>query len=210
MSNVSIQRRRKTPMERWCAKAALPTDPSGCWEWTGHKKKGYGGFWPGGSVNGVRYRYDVPAHRYGYERFIGPIPPGLTIDHLCRNPGCVNPEHLEAVTIGENVGRAPTQVSTINAAKTHCVHGHELSGNNLYVASNGARHCVSCRARRQKNRQRVPLGTAPSPVKTHCKRGHPLTGANVYVGRGSRVCRECHKIHQRNFLARKRGVPFLT
>lgn len=74
------------------------TSDSGCWEWTGTKiSNGYAEF----SVDGQ----DVYGHRWSYERFVGPIPDGLVIDHLCNNPGCVNPEHLEPVTNGENVRR---------------------------------------------------------------------------------------------------------
>lgn len=69
--------------------------PTGfCWEWTGQKDSGYG-------------RYSGrPAHRVTYEVLVGPIPDGLTLDHLCRNKGCVNPDHLEPVTSSENTRRA--------------------------------------------------------------------------------------------------------
>ncbi len=69
--------------------------PNGCCEWIGAKNAdGYGVF--GGSL----------AHRYSYETFVGPIPEGLTLDHLCSNPPCINPHHLEPVTNEENVRRA--------------------------------------------------------------------------------------------------------
>jgi hypothetical protein len=75
-----------------------------CWLWTGVKNKaGYGEhYYP--------YRRKAMAHRYIYELLVGPIPAGLPLDHLCRVPACVNPDHLEPVTVGENTrrGMAPT------------------------------------------------------------------------------------------------------
>lgn len=69
-----------------------------CWNWNGYStRKGYGQFWDGAKV--------IYAHRYSYEHFLGKIPEGLQVDHLCRNQGCVNPNHLEAVTLTENVRR---------------------------------------------------------------------------------------------------------
>ena len=70
-----------------------------CWLWTGAKiNSGYGLF----SVNDRR----VLAHRFAYELLIGPIPAGLTVDHLCYIRACIRPDHLEAVTMGENTRRA--------------------------------------------------------------------------------------------------------
>ena len=87
----------RTAKERFWAKVKK-TD--GCWLWTGWKNdRGYGNF----EVDSTR---TVKAHRFAYEVLVGPIPDGLTLDHLCRNPSCVNPEHLEPVTLRENIMRA--------------------------------------------------------------------------------------------------------
>jgi len=71
---------------------------TGCWLWMGGRdKNGYGYYCSGGSVR--------CAHRVAYEQLVGTIPEGLHIDHLCRNPSCVNPEHMEPVTLLENLQR---------------------------------------------------------------------------------------------------------
>lgn len=116
---------------------------NGCIEWTaGTNGVGYGSFYRGRrSVedNGRTY-----AHRWSYEYFIEPIPEGMHLDHLCRNPKCVNPRHLEPVTCRENLlrGEGP---SAVHAVKTHCPAGHPYSGDNLYVHPvKGQRYCRTC------------------------------------------------------------------
>jgi hypothetical protein len=85
------------------------------------------------------------AHRVSYELVKGPIPEGLHLDHLCRTPLCVNPDHLEPVTHRENLLRGNTFAAR-NAAKTHCVQGHELTPDNLYLRKDRiGRMCMTCR-----------------------------------------------------------------
>ena len=120
------------------AKVDRSNGEAGCWNWTGSgTKNGYGQFakWHGKSA---------VAHRVAYELLVGEIPAGLTLDHLCRNTRCCNPAHLEVVTIRENVLRGDT-IPARNIAKTHCMHGHELSGRNLYVRPDGRRQCRECK-----------------------------------------------------------------
>lgn len=113
-------------------------DPkTGCWEWQACRcSGGYGNFRHKGRV--------VVAHRLAYETLVGPIPEGLDIDHLCRNRKCVNPHHLEPVTRRENILRGEGQGAK-HARKTHCQHGHPLSGENLYInPASGQRVCREC------------------------------------------------------------------
>jgi HNH endonuclease len=79
----------------------------------------------------------VQAHRKAWEDANGPIPDGLHIDHLCRNRLCINPEHLEPVTPGENTRRARRIV-------THCPQGHEYTEANTLRNGNGNRYCRTC------------------------------------------------------------------
>jgi hypothetical protein len=108
-----------------------------CWQWQGLKtENGYGSF-------SLRHK-NYAAHRISYTALIGVIPDGLTLDHLCRNRSCVNPFHLEPVTIGENVRRGNAGIH--NSLKTHCKHGHEFISENTGKASSGGRFCITCNA----------------------------------------------------------------
>ena len=114
-------------------------ESSECWIWNQEPDRaGYGRF----QSLGLR---DY-AHRVSHRLFIGPIPPGMHVDHLCRVRRCVNPDHLEAVTSRENnVVRADrSRVGDNMRAKTHCPHGHPYSGANLYVSPSGKRMCRTC------------------------------------------------------------------
>lgn len=131
--------RYRDPNERFWEKVAK-TD--GCWLWTGAQSRGNGGQY--GTFRLPRSRKMARAHRWSWEQARGPILAGLTLDHLCRNTLCVNPEHLEAVTQRTNILRSGNTAAG-HAAKTHCVHGHPLSGENTYTAKSGQRMCRECR-----------------------------------------------------------------
>jgi hypothetical protein len=93
------------------------------------------------------------AHRLAYELFVGPIPEGQTIDHLCRNRPCVNPGHLEVVDMRTNLLRGSSPTAQ-NARKTHCKHGHEFTPENTALKQGRYRICRTCRARRNREYRR--------------------------------------------------------
>lgn len=120
-----------------------PEPTSGCWLWL--KCLTAAGY---GQVN-VDGRPTV-AHRVSYELFVGPIPFGLTLDHLCRIRCCINPVHVEPVSRGENVRRGDAGLARglQLRSRTICPSGHEYSGRNLVikVRRDGSvhRHCRAC------------------------------------------------------------------
>lgn len=126
-------------------------EDSGCWFWTGQKViGGYGRFFLAGT--------NLLAHRVAYESCIATIPAGLTIDHLCGNPSCVNPKHLEPVTQAENNRRAG--LGWWWSERDRCVNGHGFTAENTRVnitPSGGCvRHCRACqRDRTRKYRSKL-------------------------------------------------------
>jgi hypothetical protein len=165
-----------------------------CWVWTGKvTSDGYGRTRARGPDGGV-----AMAHRLMFTWLVGPIPLNMTLDHLCRNTGCVNPEHLEIVDRGENARRART--------KDRCVRGHQLTSDNVVPMSNGGRRCRICRdsyyarnnetvraQRRSRYEQRVGRPVLlPVGERTECKWGHPFDEQNTrYTKTGMRQCRAC-------------------
>lgn len=145
--------------ERWCRKCQKQTcgherryppaidrllsrcvERGDCWIYTGSvDQKGY-------SRLRVHGRKEF-GHRLAYEYFRAPIPEGLTFDHLCQQPACVNPWHGDLVPMLINVARSTKSAGAINRQKTHCPQGHPLSGSNVRFASAGrGRVCRTCRA----------------------------------------------------------------
>jgi len=116
----------------------IKNSESGCWVWTGSLRcQGYG------RISHNKQVWLV--HRLAYTIFKGSIPDGLQIDHLCRNRACWNPEHLEVVTVRQNVLRG-AGLPAENARKTHCPQGHEYTDRNTYIGPSGKRACRKCQA----------------------------------------------------------------
>ncbi len=111
----------------------------GCWEWTSRRDRGgYGKVVVSKGPRSERRSRTLRVHRVAYELYVGPIPDGLVIDHLCRNRACFNPDHLEPVTNHENLLRGA-------AARTHCLRDHPFDQINTYWL-NGQRRCRRCRS----------------------------------------------------------------
>jgi hypothetical protein len=126
---------------------------TGCWNWTGTLcPQGYGRIYTCGRLHG--------AHRLAFELHYGTaLPFWADVDHLCHNPACVNPEHLEAVSHRENMRRRRPVVS-----RTHCPHGHEwLPGSYTTNATSGARICLVCNRARCRADYRRRKGVKPEP-----------------------------------------------
>ena len=126
-------------------KNSIPEPNSGCLIWTGElNAAGYGCISIGNAKRGTRIR--SMAHRVSYELAKGPIPKGLDLDHLCRNPVCINPDHLEPVTRSENNRRGDLMRRKDVRVKTHCINGHEFPPVIARISTTGKpKGCVICR-----------------------------------------------------------------
>lgn len=123
--------------------------PTGCWEWNrALDRRGYGEVHSEGRTQ--------RAHRVVYRALVGNLPDDLTIDHLCRNPRCVNPDHLEPVTLEENTHRQGEYYRSVREPYTanpgawyqlggYCRRGHLLTAETLRVQSNGYNRCHPCK-----------------------------------------------------------------
>jgi len=144
---TSHKSRKVTAVERFVDKIDFGDE---CWTWTAAlQTEGYGVF--------IHRHVQCYAHRISYEWANGKIDKELTIDHLCRNRRCVNPSHLEEVSIKENTLRG-TGITAVNARKTHCTKGHELTEDNTYTKDNSKgeprRRCRKCENDKSREAQR--------------------------------------------------------
>jgi hypothetical protein len=140
----SIETFRFDPEKRFWSKVEKTET---CWNWTAALQNGYGRV-----VTQQRPTRTTMAHRYSYEMHVGPIPDGMTIDHLCLNRKCVNPDHLEVVSRSENTKRA-------NPILEYCKRGHKMHGDNIYYPpSGGSRQCRACKSllAKRSNGSRIP------------------------------------------------------
>jgi hypothetical protein len=115
-------------------------DVGDCWEWTGRK-----------NIYGYGRVVKAMAHRVVYEALVGPIPEGMTLDHLCRNRACVNPDHLEPTSLKENLLRGEG-TGAKNKRKNECVNGHPFNETNTYIYGN-RRQCRVCHKERARARR---------------------------------------------------------
>jgi hypothetical protein len=122
-------------IERFQAKYIINAD--NCWIWQASKmSNGYGVFTDTG-------RKTITAHRWSYTYFKGAIPDGLVIDHICRQPSCVNPAHLQAISQSENIKRS--LFARNRGVRTHCSNGHEYTPKNTRrVPNQRGRVCLAC------------------------------------------------------------------
>lgn len=130
---------------------AVIVGDDGCWHWQRYiNKDGYGTI----RLNKVRWL----AHRLTYTIFVGPIPDGTEIDHLCGNRDCVNPDHLEAVTRTENLNRS-NHPNHVTARTGVCQRGHDMEGRRR------CRLCINERARARRCNAAIAIHTAKEPLQ---------------------------------------------
>ena len=132
-----------------------------CWQWTAARNRGgYGVFRIGGRQEGRTFL----AHRLAFTSLVE-VPP-QPLDHLCKNPACVNPDHLEPVSRRENVrrGAAGAVSGRRQKSKTHCPHGHEYTPENTRIG-HGARHCLECGRKRARERYRRKNNLPPEKYR---------------------------------------------
>jgi hypothetical protein len=153
----------------------------GCWLWLGAKVRGYGVV----SVSG-RTQY---VHRIAYELFVTSVAEGLTLDHLCHQPACFNPAHLEQVSRAENARRMPRE----GRRRRTCFNGHVRDD----VGINPDGSCAACWPTRARKR---PPRRSRDEIDARCAQGHVYEEVGRYPSGG---CVECQLIKDK---ARRKGA----
>lgn len=145
------RRSRRVPLPKRFEKHVQMDGITTCWHWSGPSNgRGYGVM----QIDGK----NVYAHRYAFTAFVGAIPPGLEIDHMCRNRYCVNPVHLRAVTHIENLRAIPREL--LGRRLSACRKGHEYTAETTLLRLRGhssRRICRVCKREYERTRhtQRV-------------------------------------------------------
>jgi len=188
----------------------------GCLMFQGYKRRGYGIV----SENIDGNARTLRVHVVVYTSLVGPVAEGLVLDHICHNAdptclggptcphrACVNTDHLEPVTPGENTRRARQQAITagrpglVRSDPNFCMKGHELTPANTYTDPSGYNHCRTCREKSGKERRAREALTRPSL----CRNGHERTSENTYIGSdGYRHCRVCRAAIKKKYREAKR------
>ena len=146
--HVPMTKTRESLVEKFLSRFSVGQKEE-CWEWQGTKFiTGYGKL----DHYSNRVRLQLYAHRYSYSYFVGEIPKGLVIDHLCENRACINPNHLEPTTIVDNIQRTYDRKGLrrghpgvrIRFIGGKCKYGHLLEGKNVTVCKNGVVRCGEC------------------------------------------------------------------
>lgn len=174
--------------------------PNGCREWQGSRNRdGYGRITVAGRSRGT--------HAVAYESVRGPVPEGLVLDHLiCDNPSCCDEWHLEPVTQRDNSLRG-NGATAVNARKTHCIHGHPLSGDNVRMGTRDGFPTRTCRSCEREHHRRYRAMRDPWQLPTHCPHGHEFNEKNTYRDKhGFRHCRTCCAASKRRRMAAKRDA----
>lgn len=142
-------------------KSRINITSSGCWEWQGPKShNGYGVL---SLPQNLKELLGSRVHRITYQIYVGDIPEGLQLDHLCRNRPCVNPQHVEPVTAKENIRRGETGKHNKHRGwlyqrmTTACVHGHPYDEKNtrIYKGKKDCRECDRIRSRKKTEKRRM-------------------------------------------------------
>lgn len=203
MSDTTARPSRRTPRGHQALvrlEAARAEGGTGCWPWPGS-------LWPTGYGRCRGADGDVLPHRLAWKTWVGPIPPGQTVDHLCHTnaltpctPGpacqhrrCVNPGHMELVTRAENSRRSHRHLLTTGK----CKKGHHYAEHGK-IRSSGQRYCGACSRDATTRCDRVNGHKPVHDWSETCPHGHLLAEGFLRISpKGVKCCRRCERDHAR-------------